>query len=193
MPKLVILLNKFKNLRIEDISRQSPYKSAHAIVTLKSLAAGVQVVAVFDNTCSEIYYGCLIFCTQLIWSWFNECYSCLRECVVLKDYACVFVLFYFFSFKFQFQSILHLKFTWKFDNDLFSYIICVRITIENQTEFSILCHFLTKRWDTFEIGLLSKEIFFSYSIRLEGSICVEEGPLFNIRINHRWIHFITFT
>lgn len=99
----------------------------------------------------------------------------------------------FFSFKFQFQSILHLKFTWKFDNDLFSYIICVRITIENQTEFSILCHFLTKRWDTFEIGLLSKEIFFSYSIRLEGSICVEEGPLFNIRINHRWIHFITFT
>lgn len=104
MPKLVILQNKFKNLRIEDISRQSPYKSAHAIVTLKSLAAGVQVVAVFDNTCSEIYYGCLIFCTQLIWSWFNECYSCLRECVVLKDYACVFVLFYFFRLNFNFRA-----------------------------------------------------------------------------------------
>lgn len=104
MPKLVILLNKFKNLRIEDISRQSPYKSAHAIVTLKSLAAGVQVVAVFDNTCSEIYYGCLIFCTQLIWSWFNECYSCLKECVVLKDYACVFVLFYFFRLNFNFRA-----------------------------------------------------------------------------------------
>lgn len=42
MPNLVILLYKFKNF---EISRPTPSRSANVMVVLKSLAAGVRVVA----------------------------------------------------------------------------------------------------------------------------------------------------